>query len=395
MEAVLRLNINAFALLIAAILYLGSRSRNDRRFADYRLFSWMIVVTMLEIVLDCITWISDGRPGAAWRVAVLGSNALYFILHPVVPMLYGYYAICQCRDGLRQARRWLGYLCVPAILSGLIALTSPITGLFFSADGSNVYSRGPLFPLFAAFTCLYAVFALAYVLARRGEMTRKTALSLLLFPLPPAIGGVVQGFCYGIVVTWPAMVLSLLVIFLNVQQRKLSLDYLTGANNRRRLDEYLDGRIEEARERGRGFGGFLADVDDFKLINDRLGHAAGDSALVEVVRLMQSCLRSGDFLARYAGDEFVAILPLAGEEELEGVVRRIREYFEEACASRAYSFRLSLSIGTALFDPRIDANADAYLRRLDGLMYLEKEGKKSSALRPGADAPSASRRSEP
>jgi diguanylate cyclase (GGDEF)-like protein len=174
-------------------------------------------------------------------------------------------------------------------------------------------------------------------------------------------------------------VLSLLVIYVNIQQRKLSSDYLTGAFNRRRLDEHLATRVRDFGESRLGrpklFAGFLADIDDFKQINDRFGHAEGDAAIIEAVRLIRAGLRSEDFLARYAGDEFVAVLPVSGEAELARIVARVRSRFD-GVQSATSQYRLTLSIGSAVFDPAVDANADKFIERLDKLMYEEKTRKK-------------------
>ena len=210
------------------------------------------------------------------------------------------------------------------------------------------------------------------VVARRRTVDARTFMGLIVFPVLPAIAGLLQMNYYGLVLIWPAMVVSLLVIYVSIQQRKLSSDYLTGAFNRRRLDEYLGTRVRDARP----FAGFLADLDDFKSINDRFGHTVGDEALVEPVGLIRASLRSEDFLARYAGDEFVVILPLSDEETLDHVVRRLRERFA-AFSPRGGQYRLRLSIGQAVFDPRIDENGDKYIERLDSLMYREKETKKA------------------
>jgi diguanylate cyclase (GGDEF)-like protein len=277
-------------------------------------------------------------------------------------------------------------LAIPAVASALVTLSTPFTGLYFSFDEANVYHHGPLFLVFAAASYCYLLFAFVFVIAtaRRKVIDGRTLVALLFFPLPPAIAGLFQMLYYGLVLIWPATVLSLLVIYINIQQRKLSSDYLTGAFNRRRLDEYAEARVREIRDdrappgrRAKRFAGFLADVDDFKQINDRLGHAAGDAALVAAVQLIRTCLRADDFLARYAGDEFVAILPLSSEEELAQVVSRIRARFAESALPLGSPCRLSLSIGGAVFDPEKDEDADRYIARLDSLMYLEKESKKA------------------
>jgi diguanylate cyclase (GGDEF) domain len=178
------------------------------------------------------------------------------------------------------------------------------------------------------------------------------------------------------VILLPAFVLSLLILGTNIHERRLTYDYLTGAYNRRRLDEFLGAMLSEARRSGRPLAAFLADVNDFKRINDRFGHDAGDMALVEVVRIVKSCLRRDDFLARYAGDEFVAVLPNCSESELESIEARIHGAFETASSAQS-SYALSISVGGAAFDANVDKEAEGYVKRLDALMYDEKKARKA------------------
>jgi diguanylate cyclase (GGDEF)-like protein len=393
MEMLLRIDLNVFSLLFAGVLAFGAKSRSERPFLDYRLFMAMLGVAIFELLADTAMWLLDGAPGPLCRALLMIASLLYYLAHPVAPMCYAIYAVHQVTGDSRALRPRMPLFAIPAAVSALIALATPLTGWYFYLDSSNAYRHGPLFGAFAAASYVYFVFAFAFVVAssRRRTVDARTFVGLAAFPLPPAIGGLLQMNYFGLVLIWPAMVLSLLVIYVNIQQRKLSSDYLTGAFNRRRLDEYLDARIRDLRDarasgsrRGaepRRLAGFLADLDDFKSINDRFGHAAGDEALVETVRLIRSTLRTEDFLARFAGDEFVAILPLSSEEELAQVVARVRERFA-GYAPPGARFRLALSMGAAVFDPEADENADKYIERLDALMYAEKEAKKG--LRSGA-----------
>ena len=383
----LRIDLNLFAILFTLILVFGSKSKIDRHFLDYRLFMLMLIATILELAAYAMMWAFDGSPTAGGRIVLLVSTLVYYLGHPITPMFYVFYAIHQVTGDSRRLLPYRLLVIFPAAASALLTLSSPFTGFFFYLDTANVYHHGPLFLVFAAASYIYLIFAFSFVIttSRRRAIDRRTLIALLFFPLPPALAGVLQMRFYGLAVIWPAMVFSLLVIFINIQQRKLSSDYLTGAFNRRRLDEYAEARVREIRDdrggqarRGKRFAGFLADVDDFKWINDHCGHAAGDEALVATVRLIRSCLRTDDFLARYAGDEFVGILPLSAELELEQVVGRIRARFAEYTLPHDAHHRLSLSIGAAVFDPDVDTDVDKYIARLDALMYAEKEAKKAA-----------------
>ena len=108
------------------------------------------------------------------------------------------------------------------------------------------------------------------------------------------------------------------------------LDDLTGLYNRRYFRERLVAQKREADQKGSSFALTMIDLDNFKPINDIHGHLTGDRVLSEVARLLKESLRPCDTLCRYAGDEFVAILPETKEEEVIRVAEKIKENFAQA-----------------------------------------------------------------
>ncbi len=155
-------------------------------------------------------------------------------------------------------------------------------------------------------------------------------------------------------------------------RRMASSDPLTGLANRAHLMEALRQAIEDARRHGDVLGVLFLDLDDFKPINDRFGHAAGDRVLVDIADRMKAGVRATDTVARMGGDEFAVILPrLADPEALVKAARKVA-----ACAatstdpSEEYA-TVTASIGAALFDPASD-DADTLLAKADTAMYEAK-----------------------
>jgi diguanylate cyclase (GGDEF)-like protein/putative nucleotidyltransferase with HDIG domain len=153
-------------------------------------------------------------------------------------------------------------------------------------------------------------------------------------------------------------------------------DYLTGLPNSRSLYVHLDA--EMARCRGGGLlAVFLCDLDGFKKINDEYGHLEGNRALKAVAASLKECCRSGDYVARMGGDEFVIVLPDVDGTRLEANVHRFRMAVE--MAGRQLGFTgLSVSIGAILVsDSEGDADADAILAEADRRMYANKRRSKA------------------
>jgi diguanylate cyclase (GGDEF)-like protein/PAS domain S-box-containing protein len=155
-------------------------------------------------------------------------------------------------------------------------------------------------------------------------------------------------------------------------------DSLTGLYNRRRLDEELEREMAESRRYERHFALLLVDLDDFKHVNDTLGHKAGDELLQRIACGMERRLRSSDILARMGGDEFAVILPEASAEEAEAVAGTLREtvYAERA---RGSDIRATASIGIAV-QSGAPKGADRLLVEADLALYAAKHAGRNTSF---------------
>lgn len=154
--------------------------------------------------------------------------------------------------------------------------------------------------------------------------------------------------------------------------RMASEDPLTGVYNRRALAEFGLREIARARRHGTPLSVILVDIDYFKRINDELGHAAGDLALVETVRRLKKNLRSEDYLGRMGGEEFLILLPDTDTEQAQVLANRIREDFaNQPMSLHEHSRSITLSGGITLLSAD-DHLFDDMLRRADKAMYSAK-----------------------
>ncbi|AHM57510.1 signaling protein YkoW (plasmid) [Peptoclostridium acidaminophilum DSM 3953] len=149
-------------------------------------------------------------------------------------------------------------------------------------------------------------------------------------------------------------------------------DPLTCLPNRRNflrsLDSYLS-RAEVSKER---FALLFIDIDRFKEINDTYGHSVGDKVLVQASKRMSMSLRSGDFIARHGGDEFIAIIDrLYEKDDILPVIKRIRESFELPLKIEGHRIQIGLSVGAAVY-PYDGTDKISLLKCADSNMYLDK-----------------------
>ncbi|HEX5803278.1 MAG TPA: diguanylate cyclase [Azospira sp.] len=149
-------------------------------------------------------------------------------------------------------------------------------------------------------------------------------------------------------------------------------DTLTRLPNRRLLTDRLDQAIRQASRRGNRIALLLLDLDGFKQINDRHGHAAGDRVLAEVAARLRESVRDADTVARMGGDEFVILLHEVGAvDDATRVAEKIHARVREPIVDGAHRHSVGTSIGISLF-PEHGQTPDALLHRADHAMYHGK-----------------------
>ena len=168
-------------------------------------------------------------------------------------------------------------------------------------------------------------------------------------------------------------------------------DTLTGLGNRRAMDKAL----ERALSRDQGIALMHMDLDFFKQVNDRLGHAAGDHVLQAVAHIMSEATRKDDTVARVGGDEFVIICPgLTSEERLSAMARNLIDRIERPVHYQNQTCEISASIGIAIVPGGIRAEGEQLLEAADSALYAAKRAgraqyrfAKGLALQGPADGP--------
>ncbi|MFH1155464.1 MAG: diguanylate cyclase [Pseudomonadota bacterium] len=160
------------------------------------------------------------------------------------------------------------------------------------------------------------------------------------------------------------------------RQRELAtLDPLTGTANRRAFFQLARTEIDRSRRYGNPFSVMVIDVDDFKQINDRLGHHTGDMLLVTVVETMKQNLRAIDIVARFGGDEFVVLLVKTEEKTAFLVAGKLQKQLLERMQQNRWP--VTFSIGVATYN-KVPDSVDEALRAADELMYQVKHSGKNN-----------------
>jgi len=158
-------------------------------------------------------------------------------------------------------------------------------------------------------------------------------------------------------------------------------DPLTGLLNRRYLMPVLKDVLELSQYAEKPFTVALLDIDDFKKINDELGHLVGDCVLKELAKLLKSFFRKGDYVFRYGGEEFLVVMPSTGKEEARRLLERLRRRVEEhlfPCTKGG--LKLTVSVGACSDAYAGDREPEYYLACADANLYRAKRAGKNRVV---------------
>ena len=354
-------------------------------------FVMLVFLTIIMLASDIVSrcFMYDGFP----HLAVASCTAITFIMLPAIGAEWYQYIMSILTAEERAAmHKFDGVVNVISAVAIATILLSPITSWVYYFDGAGSYYRGDMFIVPASSFFLILILVDAFMLFEVRSLGRTSRMVLFAFPIP-AIVGAVFAIAFPDVAWIPLGIsVSMVALFANIQNTGMGRDYLTGLYNRMKLEELMEERINRARS-GQTFAAIMMDLDDFKFVNDTLGHATGDIALADAARLLKRSVRSGDAVARFGGDEFFVMLDIEDPSELDDVVARI-DAEEEAFTGEDRPYDLHLSKGYDVYDPEKFATVRDFEEHLDVLMYKDKEIHHAMrAQREGADyVPVANRR---
>ena len=362
--------IDLYSMVLLAFLLLFSDRQQcvpaEKR--QRKIFTLILWATEFLLLTDIFSRL-DGRP--EFRIPCQIASYLLAAVGPFFGALWFLYT-CSCILPVASTKKSLLTVLLLICLANFVAVTAMLPfGHVYFFDAAFAYHRGPLFMLPTIVLTIVLVVSEVLVAINYSNIDRWEFTSLMFFPIPPVCCGLLQtGFH-----TFPMMLngtaFSLLIIFINIQNRNMNIDYLTGVYNRRSLDVRMQQEIRVSTRR-KTFSAILIDIDDFKEINDCYGHNAGDNALEDAASILRKSFRSDDLVTRYGGDEFCIILNVSNQRKLREIIQRVRTNVQNFNETAKRPYHLSFSMGYAVYEAGSGLTMEQFQNKIDELMYKDK-----------------------
>lgn len=379
-ESLLYIEIDVLVGMYIAIMAINLWNTKESSNSDKAFFMGIVSIGII-LVTDIIATAGEGIPGRLMHAILYLDNVVYFAFTGIAAYACLLYIDYVITDNTRVVdERRIMYV-VPSVVLTVLSIVSLRFNSIFYIDRLNYYHRGNLHVVQQIITTLYFIVAICYSVASffkaKNDAKKMVCSKMIIFTAVPLVGLVLQILLPGTAIIWPFASVGMFIVFSSLQNSQISMDSLTGLNNRGRLMKYLKDRCDKV-EDGWVLSCTMFDIDNFKSINDRYGHYVGDSAIkqvADVIKKTVGALDGSHFIARYTGNSFAVISydERNHTDELEQAFQRNLEGFND---SNEANYSLNVSVGSADYT-KFEMTPDDLLKNADDAMYKNKAKLKS------------------
>ena len=357
--------------VMLCIVWNYSRQSHSLPTLKNKLFQVCFLTTFLAMTSNILSTICIQNTGVIPLWVNWPVTTIYFIATPLMGVIYFYYALSILYENQpRFPKRWL-FLLLPAAFYLLMVISNPFTGCLFSLSLETQYEQGPLiittylvFYIYCLFTCVTVV-----ALGKRVDPTIRNILAC--FPLIAALVVIIQQIFPEVILSGSAATCALLILYLYLQNKQISIDYLLGIPNHK---EFLNSlQLQIKRHKDASFTILLVSLRNFKQVNDSYGQQNGDEFLKTVCNYLNNTVKPYQ-LYRYNGDEFAVLIPESDKETIIRLVKAIDGRFNQPWKSRDFRCMIGTVIAVTTYPKSADTMEDL-INALEYTVSVAKDGK--------------------
>ncbi len=377
LNSALYLEINLFSIILVAII--AVRTRGISQMVAQRNFTMALYTLIVFFASDTLWILIENGTLPFSRFWLLATKDVYFFFTSLMCFAWFVYFEYLQNSPLVKSKKQLTYSGVFVLLQLILIIINKFTGILYFVNDNNEYMRGPLFLSLYVLSYIYVIFTCgrAFIgsFKATGKNSRITLIKLASFPILPAIGGLVQFGYPKLPMVCGTLSITVLLLYLDWTTQLISVDPLTGLNNRKQLINAYDHLIKNNANDDVPIYLLMIDANKFKQINDTYGHIEGDAALVRIAdSLRKGCvpLKRRANIARYGGDEFVIVVKAESDDVINDLVTRIREELKKLNDMAKSPYEVTVSIGIARAGEHEVLPLEQLAHRADEKLYEEK-----------------------
>ena len=336
------------------------------RKTESRLMMALLAVSLFNCVADIYVFQCDGMPGPGYRTILMIGDTYLYLYNLIVGIGIIYLILLHIdrkTKGLHMILFWV--LSVVEMVLLIVNLFEPIV---FEIDENNVYHRGDYYILFVVLGFVLVFYGYTYYMIAKLRNPSLRYFPVMEFLAPVVVGNIVQMQIYGISLLPVSFAVAFAAITIALQNECIYIDKLTGVYNRYELDKILKRRHYRRDEK---LIAMMLDLNDFKSINDTYSHEEGDQALVAFAKSLVEAIGSEGLVIRFAGDEFIILIPVFKPVTIDDYKDRIHKKLDEYNETSGKPYKLSTAVGGRLFDPHTESTS-GIVNEIDSMMYKDK-----------------------
>lgn len=352
-----------------AIIWFYSRKSDLVPSLKNRLFQSCFSVTFCAMGFNILSTLMltypDGVPVfLTWIV-----TTIYFVATPLMGMVYFFYVVATVFEFRGSSLRIMIFTAIPGLAYCILVLSNPVDRLLFDIGPNGAYTQGPFILITYIVFYLYCISAVAVVIVWRKNVETSIRRILTTFPLIAMAVIVIQQIFPRIILSGSAAVSALLIIYLYIQNKQNSIDYLTGLPNRQEFLKMLELQIRKERD----FNITVLSLRGFKRINDTFGQHNGDIFLKEIGAYLAG-ISEPHCLYRFGGDEFAVISYGKFDAGMEANVKKIQQRMAQSWSAGDNSCIIPAVIGVIGYPECAETVEDL----INGIEYAASMAKRSS-----------------
>lgn len=370
---------NIVCTIVFGILLIHNHFNIDRQEKQIK-FDHVLIAFMVYFLVDCFWAAIVDNVIPKTRFTVVTNDFLIYVVMAAITYFWLQYVLAfeQVPNRNKPVNRFA--VIFPFLVSTVALILNyciaPQMLINKSLDTLPVYN---IYLVIVPYIYMAAILFYTIRKARKEEnpIEKRKHLFVGFFPLMVIVGGIIQMafFPYIPIFCFTSLILMLIFYIQSIDQR-ISLDPLTGLNNRGQLRRYVS-QSSNLHQEGRMTVVIMMDIDDFKMINDTYGHAEGDKALIIVSDSIKKAINSHNmpsFIGKYGGDEFILIIHPVTLDEIEQLISEIRSEIESR--TRELPYPLAISVGYDELRNKQDTFQNSILRA-DTKLYQDKKYRKN------------------